>query len=240
MKIITTFAWIVLGLTLSSWTPDKKIKGSGHIITETRETGAFDQVNISGGIDLVLTQGDACPLRIEGDDNLLQYIDTEVQNHTLIIRRNTRKDLKPSRSLKIYVTVPDLKQIAASAASDVSSTNLWRVEKMEIRLSAAADLNFKIDADELTLSASAASDSKLEGRVNYFKVKASAASDITARKLQAKTADIVASAASSVYVTVTEELSYDLTGASSLTYYGRPRIEHARSVAASSVRQAKP
>ena len=45
--------------------PGNVVRGSGNIIEAVRDTGSFDQVSVSGGIDLVLTQGDEEKVRID-------------------------------------------------------------------------------------------------------------------------------------------------------------------------------
>lgn len=241
MKTLFTLIALSMVLGFSSWGWKwEEIKGSGHIIKETREIGEFNEIKVSGGIDVILTQGDKQPLTIEGDDNLISYIETQIKENTLVISRSqTKKNFKPTKSIKVYITTPDLQSIEASSASDIQSNSFWKVEHMNIKLSSASDLNLEIEATELQLKASSASDVSLSGNVDTFIASFSSASDLDGKHLQVKKANLSASGASSLSVSVEEELTYRISGASDLTYYGDPIIISSECTSAGSVSHKK-
>ena len=57
------------------------IRGSGDMITETREVSDFDKVVLACSGDIILTQGEGESLKIEGEDNIVAKITTEVRNY---------------------------------------------------------------------------------------------------------------------------------------------------------------
>ena len=59
------------------------IKGSGNVITESREVSGFNGVSHTGIGRVTITQGDTESLTIQADDNLMEYITSEVKNDTL-------------------------------------------------------------------------------------------------------------------------------------------------------------
>jgi len=61
----------------------KTIEGSGDIETEARQVSGFDSIELSHMGDVYLTQGETEGLTVRADDNLLEYIVTEVVNGTL-------------------------------------------------------------------------------------------------------------------------------------------------------------
>ncbi|OGO16907.1 MAG: hypothetical protein A2Z14_01960 [Chloroflexi bacterium RBG_16_48_8] len=54
------------------------IQGSRNIITEARDVGGFNRIELEGMGKVILTQGEEESLTIEADDNLMEYITTEV------------------------------------------------------------------------------------------------------------------------------------------------------------------
>ena len=59
------------------------LRGSGNIKSETRDIGSFGQVVVSGDAHVFVTQGDMPALVVEVDDNLLEYVRTEVDDFAL-------------------------------------------------------------------------------------------------------------------------------------------------------------
>ena len=70
------FLFLAFPLLLSScFFGGERIKGNGNLKTEQRNVSAFDRVEAHGAVTLLVTQGALQPVRIEGDENLLQYIE---------------------------------------------------------------------------------------------------------------------------------------------------------------------
>ena len=56
------------------------IKGSGNLITETRQVSNFDSIDLSGSGEVIVTQGGSESLTIETDDNVMEHVKAEVQS----------------------------------------------------------------------------------------------------------------------------------------------------------------
>ena len=140
-------------LVLSSVTcgfsfPGTAVRGSGNIVRAVRDTGSFDQVSVSGGIDLVLTQDGQESVRIEADDNILPYISTEVQGDELVIKYETDGrllSLRPTQQVTAYVIMVDVRGIGASGGGDVESGPV-ESDGMVVRISGGG--NMRIDGVE--------------------------------------------------------------------------------------------
>jgi len=66
------------------------INGSGTIVTEDRSVSGFDKVDLQSIGNLTIIEGDSESLTIKADDNVMQYITTEVFNDTLENRHETQ------------------------------------------------------------------------------------------------------------------------------------------------------
>src|SRR6185295_3610097 len=60
-------------------------RGSGNVISQTREVSGFDAINVSYPAEVLIKQGSAESLKIEAEDNLLPNLKTQVKNGTLEI-----------------------------------------------------------------------------------------------------------------------------------------------------------
>jgi hypothetical protein len=117
------YIWIafVLPIFLSSchWFWGRRVTGNGNIKTEERSVSSFKNVHAAGSVKLYVSQGDLKPVKIEADENLLQYIEVVQDGNSITIRNKQGYNLHPSKDIKIYVTAPIYNQIEVSGASDI-------------------------------------------------------------------------------------------------------------------------
>ena len=73
---------IVAGFLLSAC---QMARGSGDMVTERRQASNFDSVTLLGSGEVIIVQDGEESLTIETDDNILQYITSEVSGGTLIL-----------------------------------------------------------------------------------------------------------------------------------------------------------
>jgi hypothetical protein len=55
-------------------------KGSGNVISESRQAPEFHKIRLEGQGKVALTQGSQSSLGVATDDNILPFIETEVKN----------------------------------------------------------------------------------------------------------------------------------------------------------------
>ena len=84
----------------------KKARGNGSIVTEDRSIDEFSKLKVSGSFRVVLTSDRTKELSIKTDENLMDYIITEVKDGSLIIKMKNNYYLKPSNHKAIAVEVP--------------------------------------------------------------------------------------------------------------------------------------
>src|SRR5664279_2573915 len=97
----------------------KRIHGNGVIKTEERTVSSFKEVEASGNIQLMVIQGDLKPVKLEGDENILSYIELIQEGDRIRIKTKEGVNLIPSGDLRVYVTSPSYKSIEVSGSSDI-------------------------------------------------------------------------------------------------------------------------
>src|SRR5580658_3939914 len=84
------FAWLFLALPLWIASCDgilgKRIHGDGNIRTEDRPVSNFKNVEVSGAAKVMVSQDDHFSVKVEGDENLLPYIEVIQQGDKVIVR----------------------------------------------------------------------------------------------------------------------------------------------------------
>ena len=116
MKNLFLSVLTVLSFSTSQaqWGKDKKINGNGNMTTITRTTSSYDGISCAGSFDYVLIAGTEGNITLEGEENLLEYIITEVKDNKLIIKTENNIYLNCSRNkLNIHYVTVDVQKYAA-------------------------------------------------------------------------------------------------------------------------------
>ena len=61
----------------------KTVRGEGNVVKKERTITSFDGITVSSGIDVYLKQGEKESITVEADENLHEYILTEVKDGVL-------------------------------------------------------------------------------------------------------------------------------------------------------------
>ncbi len=221
MQIKRIFLGIVIAITLNSCL--NTIDGNGDVKNENRAVSSFNKIDISGGFEVVLNQGEDEKLELTADENLMEFIETKVKNNTLYI--SSKKPIGNAKSLKVYVTSFDVDEIDASGAIKLSNKGTFQLENLEIDISGAADINLNLDVENLSMELSGASESTLAGNANNFEIEISGAGELQAKKLKTRNTSIDISGAGSAIVFAKKTLKVEVSGAGSVQYKGNPKIE---------------
>lgn len=203
-------------------------------------SGSFHAIEVSNAVDLYLSQSEDEALAVSASEpKYRDRIKANVENGVLKIWYDN-KDEKlwggPNKKLKAYISFKNLDRLQARGASDIYTEGSIKVNELDVKLSGASDFTGSIFANQLTVNISGASDMKLKsGKVTKLSVDASGASDFRGYELIADDCTADASGASSIYITVNNELSVHASGASDVYYKGSGRIRDIKSNGASSV-----
>lgn len=196
------------------------IKGNGNVVEQTRKIASFDEIKISRGMNVYISQGEAAKVVVKADENLLNIIKTEVVNNTLKI--TTTGNIRKSTSKKVMVTMPKIKGVSAFAGSNAFSETILESKYMEVNGSAGSNVKLKVKAEELNVSSSAGSNIYLEGSAKIFSGKATAGANIKAEALKTEICNASAGSGANVWISVTEKLEGKASSGGNIFYYGNP------------------
>lgn len=204
---------------------------------EVRNVSTFSAINVSGGIDVYLSQSNEYALAVSAsEEKYRDGIKTEVKNGILNISyEGGGFRFNGDRKLRAYISFASLQSLEGSGACDFIINGIYKAGSVKIKLSGACDIKGKIDFDNLQLDVSGASTVKVNGNVRNIKIKASGASDVKNYDLVVDNCIADISGASDVKITVNNSLTVKASGASSLNYKGNPEKKDASSTGASNI-----
>lgn len=220
-KIFLLAAIIVVTTSSCRYMWGKKVKGNGSISSTERSISSFKNVEVSGAIELYVAQGDTRPVKIETDENLLQYIEVEQMGDRIIIKSRDGFNLRPTGKIKVYVTSPVYNDIDVSGASNINGVGkITNTEKMNLDVSGAGDINMELNAPAISADISGAGAVNLKGETKNFELTLTGAGKAHCYELMAETTKVDISGAGDADVFASVKLDAQVSGAGSVTYKG--------------------
>ncbi len=103
---------------LAQW-PWEKIEGNGQIKKQTRSVSNYTAISSSGSWDVMIAYGESNSVEVEGDENLLEYIETKVEDGKLSIKSTKNVNLRSKNKITIYVSATRLTGVSLSGSGDI-------------------------------------------------------------------------------------------------------------------------
>ncbi len=202
---------------------------------EERKLSSFDKIKSSQAIDVYIKPGSEEKVVVVVDRIDLDDVLTEVSGGKLSIRLS--KGNYRNIDVKVYVTYKNLNGVSASSASNITGEGTLKTDRLKIGVSSAASIELRIDCEDLNVSASSSGDMELEGRARSIYAKASSAGEIDAYDLVAENADLGASSAGDIRLTVNKSIDAHASSGGSIRYKGNPDKSNTNSSSGGSVKK---
>ena len=229
-----TITIIILGLTSSIqgqfW---KTVEGHGHVVTKERKTDSFTGLKVSSGIDVYLKQGNNETVTVEADENLHEYILTEVRGGVLNVY--SEYNIRSADKKRVYVTMKEVNSVKTTSAGDVYGESPINSDELELSASSAGNIKLEVNAKKVDLDISSSGDITLTGETDKLRADLSSAGDLNAYDLKSREADISVSSAGDADVNVSERITARASSAGDVNYRGDPKYVDAHSSSAGGI-----
>jgi len=217
------------------------VRGSGDVVEESRAVSGITGVELATLGNLTIELGDAESFRIEAEDNLMEYLETDVRAGTLHIKTKDRVRINNRQPVNYYLTVTSLDSIKISSSGDIYAPDL-EAEEFSISVSSSGDLEMgDLDAETFAVTISSSgnvtmglltadsldvnisSGGSLDiagGEVNTQNIVISSSGDYTAQDMESDKADVRLSSSGSATIWVRDTLQANLSSSGDLRYRG--------------------
>ena len=198
--------------------------GSGDLVTKTYQVSGFDGVSVSGGGDLVIIQDGTESVSVETDDNLMQYVVTEVRNGTLDLYLDNQglRNFRPTK-LIFTVHVKNLTAVTTSGSWDLTSEKI-DTDDLSIVVSGSGNVTISdLTAENLSVMISGSGEMDAAGEVTDQDITVSGSGKIRLGDLLSETALINISGSGEATLWVTTSLTAEISGSGTVLYYGNPQ-----------------
>ena len=154
----------ILGMTSCRFL-GKRVHGNGVKKQRKGRIRLLRKWKPAGRSNYYVTQGDLKPVKIEGDENILRYIEVIQEGDRITIQTKQGVNFNPSGDLNVYVTSPAFKSIDVSGSSDIIGQNkITSTDELSLEASGAGDIKMEVDAPKIMAGISGSGSINLKGQ----------------------------------------------------------------------------
>src|SRR6476659_6635709 len=179
-----------------------RIKGSGKRELQKRNLAPFTSISTEGAFTIEVTCQKDQSVEVEGDDNVLAFVSTDVSGN--ILRLKNTKNYSVSEPVKFKISVPNLEGLSVSGAGHIEIKNLNN-DKFEIDTNGAPNII-------------------VSGNTKVIDVGANGAGKIDAHNLHASRVVVDSKGVATVDLDVADQLDVTISGPAKVTYKGDPVV----------------
>ena len=181
------------------------INGSGKIVTQSRAVSGISNVSLSGSGQVLIEQGDSESLTVTTDDNLLQYIKTEVHGNQLDLGfTDPLTNLQPTNDIMFTLKVKKLEGLEISGSGKADVKRLAQ-DRLQVRISGSGDVSGQGAAQDLEL--------RISGSGSY-----------RGQDIKSQRAMVGVSGSGNAVVSASDTLKADVSGSGTIEYLGDPQV----------------
>ncbi|MFY0689909.1 MAG: DUF2807 domain-containing protein [Cyclobacteriaceae bacterium] len=205
--------------------------------TRSFEVEDFKSLKISGPFEVVLLKGSSNSVELSGDQKVIDGTTIKIERNRLVVEFERNSWKGSVDRTKVRITFDQLEELIVGGACELESDDKLVSSNLSLGVNGASKVNLEVQSQELVAEISGASSIRISGRVENQSIEISGASSYRASELDSNQAIIKGSGASNATISVKEALRADLSGATSVYYYGNPNVMDANTSGASSVKR---
>lgn len=223
-QLLTTVIILAsISINAQSWWNSKKIKGNGNVITKTRSIDKFDKVNVGGSFEVNLVDGNEGEIMLEGEENILPYIETTVKNGKLNVQFKENINIKTTERLVITIPFESIHAVSLGGSGNINVKKRIKSDEASFNIGGSGNITANVDANTVKTSIGGSGNIKLKGNTNNFKCSIAGSGSVNAYELDTNSLKASIAGSGSVQTTVSSKIKASIVGSGSVYYKGNPK-----------------
>jgi hypothetical protein len=199
------------------------VKGSGDLVTETRNETDFQSIDIAVPGKIETYKGTDFKIEIEVEETLLPYLETNVRNGRLDIYFS--RAVRDVDNLRIKITAPNLEGFRISGSADLIAFDSISGTTLDLDISGSGSMDLKkIDFAAIKADISGSGDISVSGIADDLNLDVSGSGVFNGLDCPLLTADISVSGSGTVRCDVANVLKARVSGSGNIFYKGNPTV----------------
>lgn len=196
---------------------------------DVRGLSPFEAVSVTGGIEVIMEQGDEEKARVEtwGIDE--EKVDLFVKNGGLRIQLLNLSKIG-DRQVKVYLTYKKLEGVKASAGARVYGRDLIQADRFVVKASSGGFVNVEVETTTLDARVGEGGVIEISGSTDTQEVNAATGGRYEGYDMDANRSHARASTGGEITLVANEALDASANTGGSITYRGEPEEKNTRTL----------
>lgn len=222
----------------------KRITGKGAMEKQDRDAKDFKGIDLMASADVIIKQGATYKVIVEGQQNILDILETVVDNGILSVKFKDGSWNLNFDKLNVYIETPSVSSIEISGSGNLTLESAFNADDLDIKLSGSGNIKTAdgLIAKKINVEISGSGDIKMGSTTatelkaailgsGNFDVKGTAekatltitgSGDIDAYDFMTKSTEAQSTGSGNIQCHATESLDAQIMGSGDIRYTGNP------------------
>lgn len=202
----------------------ESIRGQGKMITKEYSVPEYSAVRIDANMTVVYKAASSDIVKVEIQENLLEYLDISVKNNQLVVKADRDFIISNNNAPVIYITAPGLNELIFGGLVEIKDSDTVQSDELKLLVGGSLDGKLNIDTNKLTVNISGIGDIMLSGRASLADITLGGAATLNALNLETENSSIRLSGMGEVSLSCSDTLDIQVDGMGTVNYRGTPSV----------------
>lgn len=200
------------------------VNGNGNRKSETRHISNTTKINLVGGMDVVVEEG-APAIKVEGDENILQFIETEVNNDWLEIKTRDHINIRSSNPVKVYITTPDIVALKVNGSGNITCNNKFASRNnISFSITGSGNITANVHSPAVNARITGSGNMYIKGETRNVDIRITGSGNYDSPDLKAENAFVKISGSGDANLFADVNLKASITGSGDIKYRGKANV----------------
>lgn len=232
-KYLTLALIIAAGSEFTSANIKSTVVNSRIIKTDDeRQVSGFSGITVSGRHNVYITMANTESLRLEGDADAINEIETKVENGVLKIRNKKQMNNRSwnnTGKVNIYIQAKSLNSLVLSGSGNVEVTGKVKTASLNNTISGSGSITVNMDVENYNAVISGSGEVSAKGFAKNAKITISGSGDFDGRNLKTSNANAKVSGSGDISIIADKQLDAAMSGSGDIKYSGNASVNFTKS-----------
>ena len=203
----------------------KTVNGNGNIKSEDRNVSRADKIKSYGSFDILVIQGSTPSVKVEADENLLEYIVTHNEGDDLVIKARDNYNLRSDDPIKITITTNELEELDVAGSGNVKGEGKFSGrDHLKISVAGTGNVELAVNTPKIESNIAGTGNISLSGETRDSKIEIAGMGDYNASNLKSENVEIHIAGSGNTHVFAESKLEVHIAGSGDVFYKGNATI----------------
>lgn len=196
---------------------------------QKREVSGFTTVASAGPFYVHIKLDGTESLKIDADANIINDIETVVENGTLKIKFKNRENYHRNiNKIDVYVTAKSLEGLINSGSGTIKVDGTISTANFKVVLSGSGNVSTGVKSDDLKAIISGSGSINLNGSTGDADIVVTGSGQVHGKELKTQSAKVVITGSGDVFLIADKSISAHITGSGGVVYSGNASVVDTR------------